>query len=74
MADNSILELSIIETSHFKCYSERALEAGRRIFNSTLAYALNNWNSMKQLSIYRLLLSEYTKAKNSKKKEDKAYK
>lgn len=74
MADNSILELSIIETSHFKCYSERALEAGRHIFNSTLAYALNNWNSMKQLSIYRLLLSEYTKAKNSKKKEDKTYK
>ena len=70
MAANFILELQLNISSKDKYYNDMALEYGRHIYNATLKYALNHWNSMNQLKVYKLLLKEYTKAKNSK---DDAY-
>ena len=74
MAANFILELQLNISPKDRHYNDMALEYGRHIYNATLKYALNHWNSMKQLKIYKLLLSEYQKVKNSKNKNDETYK
>lgn len=74
MAANFVLELQLNTSPKDRHYNDMALEYGRHIYNATLKYALNHWNSMKQLKIYKLLLSEYQKVKNSKNKFDEAYK
>lgn len=74
MANNFVLELQLNITPKDRYYNDMALECGRHIYNATLKYALNHWNSMKQLKIYKLLLKEYQSVKNSKNENDKLYK
>ena len=73
MAANYILELQMHMSRKSKNKTDMALECGRHIYNATLGYALRHWNAMKQRKVYKLLLNEYSKVKNSEKEEDIVY-
>lgn len=74
MSANFILELQLNISEKDRYHNDRALECGRHIYNATLKYALNHWNSMKQLKVYKSLLKEYISVKDSDNEVDRIHK